>query len=51
MNERNLTFRVPTDLSLGVPHQLAQAAQSGGGAPSLQTPKVRLDRALSTWQS
>ena len=27
---------------------LAQVAQRGGGAPSLQTPKVRLDGALST---
>jgi len=27
---------------------LAQAAQRGGGAPSLQTAKVRLDGALST---
>jgi len=27
---------------------LAQAAQRGGGAPSLGTPKVRLDGALST---
>ena len=27
---------------------LAQVAQRGGGALSLETPKVRLDRALST---
>ena len=27
---------------------LAQAAQRGGGVLSLETPKIRLDRALST---
>jgi len=30
---------------------VAQIAQRGGGAPSLQVPKVRLDRPLSTWHS